>query len=99
MYHEGAAEPSDGIEEKPEEIRNGKVFLTRLLGSYWESDIEELSDFVACKPGRDYSSWLKDLQKYRGTKYRRKKKGKKGVRWEKRKYAWKCTVRKKPANV
>ncbi|KAM1181006.1 hypothetical protein ACFX1Q_020889 [Malus domestica] len=88
-------ESSDGIEEKTEETCNGKVFLNLLLGRSQESEIEELADFIACEPGRDYSSWLKDLQKYRGMMYKKKR----AARWEKRKYAWKCMLRKKSANV
>lgn len=89
-------ESSDGIEEKKtEETCNGKVFLSLLLGRSQESEIEELADFIVCEPGRDYSSWLKDLQKYRGMIYKKKR----AARWEKRKYAWKCMLRKKSANV
>ncbi|BBG95999.1 hypothetical protein Prudu_004675 [Prunus dulcis] len=79
------------MEEETEETCNGEVFLNCILGSSQKSDIDDLADFIVCKPAKDYSSWWKDRERYRGMKIQRKKQ----LRWEKRKNAWKSMVGKK----
>lgn len=79
------------MEEETEETCNGEVFLNCILGSSQKSDIDDLADFIVCKRAKDYSSWWKDRERYRGMKIQRKKQ----LRWEKRKNAWKSMVGKK----
>ncbi|XP_021802122.1 uncharacterized protein LOC110746222 isoform X2 [Prunus avium] len=79
------------VMEETEETCNGEVFLNCILGSSQKSDIDDLADFIVCNPAKDYSSWWKDRERYRGMKIQRKKQ----LRWEKRKNAWKSMVGKK----
>lgn len=79
------------MEEETEETCNGEVFLNCILGSSQKSDIDDLADFIVCKRAKDYSSWWKDRERYRGKKIQRKKQ----LMWEKRKTAWKSMVGKK----
>ena len=74
------------MEEETEETCNGKVFLDCILeGPSKTSDCDDLADFVKCKPGKDYSSWLKDKETHR--KWRHEKMA--VLRWKKRKRTWK----------
>ncbi|KAJ7949693.1 2-isopropylmalate synthase [Quillaja saponaria] len=75
----------DSIEEKTEEICNGEIFLNCILkGSEKSSDYDDIIDFIDCKRGKDYSSWLKDRQKYRKWRYQKMA----VLRWKKKKKAW-----------
>ncbi|XP_073146838.1 uncharacterized protein [Henckelia pumila] len=74
------------LEEETEKASNGEVFLNCMMGER-TSDFEDLVDFVACKPGKDYSSWLKNRQRYR--KWRFEKLG--VLRWKRRKKTLKTT--------
>ncbi|XVF63314.1 hypothetical protein PTKIN_Ptkin09bG0077900 [Pterospermum kingtungense] len=54
------------IEENRGETCNGEIFLRCILeGSQNSSDVADLADFIECKPGKDYSDWLRDREKFR----------------------------------
>jgi hypothetical protein len=57
---------ADGFEE----TCKGEAYLDCRL-SKREGDYDELSDFIVCKKGKDYSSWLNNRQKYRRRKYQK----------------------------
>lgn len=81
-----------GTEEETEESSNGELFLRCVIKkSGIVSDFDELADFVECKQGKDYSSWLKDREKYR------KWKGEKMavLRWKKKKKTWRVIKSKR----
>ncbi|KAK9099750.1 hypothetical protein Scep_023180 [Stephania cephalantha] len=45
---------------------NGEAFISLLQeGNAMPSDLDELADFIVCKQGKDYSSWLKDRERFR----------------------------------
>lgn len=70
-------ESSISIEEDPGEVCNGEIFLKCIQnGSQSSSDIDDLADFIECKPGKDYSAWL-DNRKF----FRIWKSGRKAVTW------------------
>ncbi|XP_043703399.1 uncharacterized protein LOC122653580 isoform X2 [Telopea speciosissima] len=60
---QGARESVEGIVEK---TCNGEIFMKSTPEFHWKaSDINDLSDFIECKQGKDYSKWLKGREKYR----------------------------------
>uniref|UniRef100_A0A7N0UAY1 DUF7812 domain-containing protein n=2 Tax=Kalanchoe fedtschenkoi TaxID=63787 RepID=A0A7N0UAY1_KALFE len=68
-----------------EETCSGKIYLNCVFeNSSKPSDVEDLSDFIECKRGKNYSKWLKEREKYR--KWRVQKLA--VLRWEKRKKTW-----------
>lgn len=70
-------ESSISIEEDPGEVCNGEIFLKCIRdSSQSSSDIDDLADFIECKPGKDYSAWLNN-RKY----FRIWKSGRKAVTW------------------
>ncbi|KAJ6843276.1 uncharacterized protein M6B38_297155 [Iris pallida] len=51
---------------------NGKSFLKCLPGhNDDQSGWEDLEDFIECKPGKDYSSWLKKRERFRKWKHKK----------------------------
>ncbi|KAF9616678.1 hypothetical protein IFM89_031542 [Coptis chinensis] len=69
---------------KEEDTCNGETYLNLVLaagGNKRQSDLDDLADFIECKPGKDYSKWLKDLDKHRVWKYEKRA----GAKREKRK--------------
>ncbi|XP_020530810.1 uncharacterized protein LOC18446851 isoform X2 [Amborella trichopoda] len=55
---------------KAVDVRNGEAFLKcitnkRELDRNKICDYDDLNDFIVCKPGKDYSSWLKHRKRYR----------------------------------
>ncbi|KAK4341123.1 hypothetical protein RND71_039624 [Anisodus tanguticus] len=61
-------EDVEAMEEETEETTNGKIFLKCRLQAGQVPDFDDLADFVECKKGKDYSSWLKNRQEYRKLK-------------------------------
>lgn len=61
-----------------------------LRGSGKPADFDDLVDFIECKPGKNYSGWFKDREKYR------KWKGAKMslLVWKEKKKAWQTIGRK-----
>ncbi|GER30276.1 transducin/WD40 repeat-like superfamily protein [Striga asiatica] len=56
-------EEEEEEEEETEETSNGEIFLECMLKMGNNiSDIDDLVDFVECKQGKDYPSWLKNRQ-------------------------------------
>lgn len=81
-----------GTEVETEESRNGELYLRCVIkNSQMISDFDELADFIECKQGKDYSSWLKDREKYR------KWKGEKMavLRWKRKKKTWRIMKSKR----
>ena len=81
-----------GTEEETEESRNGELYLRCVIkNSQMVSDFDELADFIECKNGKDYSSWLKDREQYR------KWKGEKMavLRWQRKKKTWRVMKSKR----
>ncbi|XP_062030569.1 uncharacterized protein LOC133746399 isoform X1 [Rosa rugosa] len=72
---------SDIMEEGTEETCTGEMYLNCTLAGSKKSDLDDLADFIVCKPGKEYSSWLKDREKYRSWKVKKEA----VVRWEKKK--------------
>ncbi|CAK7339724.1 unnamed protein product [Dovyalis caffra] len=71
--------------EDAKETCNGEIFLKCVLGKYAKSDdMDDLSDFIECEQGKNYSGWLRDRQRFRIWKY------KKTIirRWKKKKMSW-----------
>ncbi|KAK2455645.1 hypothetical protein QL285_003075 [Trifolium repens] len=58
------------VADGSEETCKGEAYLDCRL-SKREGDYDELSDFIVCKKGKDYSSWLNNRQKYRRQKYQK----------------------------
>ncbi|GAV69580.1 hypothetical protein CFOL_v3_13081 [Cephalotus follicularis] len=71
------------IEEEIEESSSGEIFL-HCVGAQ-RSDFDDLADFIKCKPGRDYSDYLKGRQTYRKWKHEKVA----VLRWKKKKNTWK----------
>ncbi|KAK3006088.1 hypothetical protein RJ639_016532 [Escallonia herrerae] len=70
---------------------NGKLFLMSIISHAGRSYEDDLADFIECKQGKDYSSWLRHRQQYR-----KWKSAKMAVaRWEKKKRAWKLAMGKR----
>ncbi|CAM8886555.1 unnamed protein product [Rhodiola kirilowii] len=71
-----------------EETCTGEMYLNCVFeNSEKPSDVDDLSDFIECKPGKDYSEWLKVREKYRKWKVQKMA----VLRWEKRKQTWQST--------
>ncbi|CAH2077772.1 unnamed protein product [Thlaspi arvense] len=80
-----------GVEE---ERCNGEKFLWCVAGkgNLRSSDVEELADFIACEPGKDYSDWLKGRERYRNQRWKSEKIA--VQRWKKKQKAWRESKRK-----
>ncbi|XP_060197950.1 uncharacterized protein LOC132626925 isoform X2 [Lycium barbarum] len=85
-------EDVEAMEEEMEETTNGKIFLKCRLQAGQVPDFDDLADFVECKKGKDYSSWLKNRQQYRKLKCDKIAL----LRWKKKKKCWKVMKRNKP---
>ncbi|XP_059297138.1 uncharacterized protein LOC132050099 isoform X2 [Lycium ferocissimum] len=85
-------EDVEAMEEEMEETTNGKIFLKCRLQAGQVHDFDDLADFVECKKGKDYSSWLKNRQQYRKLKCDKIAL----LRWKKKKKCWKVMKRNKP---
>lgn len=88
---ENGSDSGVGIEE---ESCNGERFLWCMAeqSNMRSSDVEELADFIACDPGKDYSDWLKGRERFRQQRW---KAGKIAVqRWNKKQKAWRENKRK-----
>lgn len=72
------------LEEETEETTNGEIFLKCILKMDDASKFDDLVDFVECEQGKDYSSWLKNRQKYR----KRRSERLAVLRWERKKKTW-----------
>lgn len=61
---ENGSDSGIGVEE---ESCNGERFLWCMAGknNMRRTDVEELADFIACEPGKDYADWLKGRERYR----------------------------------
>ncbi|KAJ6368425.1 hypothetical protein OIU78_000925, partial [Salix suchowensis] len=63
---------SDVSMEDAKETCNGEIFLKCVLGKDAKSNvIDDLSDFIECEQGKNYSGWLRDRQKFRIWKYKK----------------------------
>ncbi|KAK1316978.1 hypothetical protein QJS10_CPA05g00556 [Acorus calamus] len=60
MVEEATCEPSLSVGD--DDFCDGEAYINCLEKS---SDFDGLADFIACKPGMDYSLWLKQRKKYR----------------------------------
>lgn len=81
-----------GTEEEIEESCNGELFLRcRQKNIDRVSDFDDLAQFIECKKGKDYSSWLRGREKFR------KWKGEKMavLRWKRKKKTWRVVKGKK----
>lgn len=56
-----------------------------------KSPPDDLADFIECKEGKDYSTWLKDREKYRKWKYEKRA----ALMLKKKKLAWRLAKGKK----
>ncbi|KAL9673355.1 hypothetical protein QQ045_029611 [Rhodiola kirilowii] len=66
-----------------EETCSGEMYFNCVFeNSEKPSDVDDLSDFIEYKPGKDYSKWLKARKKYRKWKVQKMA----VLRWEKRKH-------------
>ncbi|CAH2059985.1 unnamed protein product [Thlaspi arvense] len=80
-----------GVEE---ESCNGEKFLWCVAGKgkMKSSDVEELADFIACEPGKDYSDWLKGRERFRNQRWKSEKIALQ--RWNRKQKAWRESKRK-----
>lgn len=85
-------EDVETMEEATEETTNGKIFLKCRLQAGQVPDFDDLADFIECKQGKDYSSWLKHRQEYRQLKCDKMAL----LRWKRKKKSWKVMKRNKP---
>ncbi|XP_055834844.1 uncharacterized protein LOC129903337 isoform X2 [Solanum dulcamara] len=85
-------EDIEAMEEETEETTNGKIFLNCRLQAGQVPDFDDLADFIECKQGKDYSSWLKHRQEYRKLKCDKMAL----LRWKRKKKSWKVMKRNKP---
>lgn len=76
-----------GVEE---ESCNGESFLWCVTEK--SSDVEDLADFIACEPGKDYSDWLKGRERFRKQRWKSDKIA--TQRWNKKQKAWRGNKRK-----
>ncbi|VVB11341.1 unnamed protein product [Arabis nemorensis] len=76
-----------GVEE---ESCNGESFLWCLTEK--RSDVDDLADFIACEPGKNYSDWLKGRERFRSQRWKSNKIA--IIRWNKKKKAWRENRRK-----
>ncbi|KAJ8773617.1 hypothetical protein K2173_005863 [Erythroxylum novogranatense] len=74
---------SNVIVKKTKEVCSGEAFL-KCIRSSRVPDFDDLSDFIVCRQGKDYGSWLRDRQKFRLWKYKKMT----ALRWRKNKAAW-----------
>lgn len=74
-----------------EEVCNGEIFLRSMLGdSGGCPDFDDLSDFIVCKKGKNYTRWLKDREHFRKKKFERGAKS----RWKKRQKTYRSVMGK-----
>ncbi|CAN4106092.1 unnamed protein product [Withania somnifera] len=85
-------EDVETMEEETEETTNGKIFLKCRLQAGQVPDFDDLADFIECKQGKDYSSWLKHRQEYRQLKCDKMAL----LRWKRKKKSWKVMKTNKP---
>ncbi|MCD7457880.1 hypothetical protein HAX54_036493 [Datura stramonium] len=85
-------EDVEAMEEEMEETINGKIFLKCRLQAGQVPEFDDLVDFIECKQGKDYSSWLKHRQEYRKLKCDKMAL----LRWKRKKKSWKVMKRNKP---
>ncbi|CAA7039682.1 unnamed protein product [Microthlaspi erraticum] len=93
----GAKDPENGSDSGigiEEESCNGEKFLWCMAGkgNLRSSDVEELADFIACEPGKDYSDWLKGRERFRQQRWKLDKIALQ--RWNKKQKAWRENKRK-----
>lgn len=87
---------SETVKEGTEDTCNGEMFLHCIIKNPTKlSDYDELADFLECKKGEDYSSWLNRRSKYRKWKYQKLT----DLRKLKKKTAWKSLKCQKIAKV
>lgn len=72
------------LEEVTEETCNGEIYLKCMLQEE-VPDFDDLADFVVCKQGKDYSSWLKNRQRFRKWRYEKMA----VLKWKRKKKSWK----------
>ncbi|CAN8255179.1 unnamed protein product [Cochlearia groenlandica] len=79
-----------------EETCNGESFLWCLgeKSGVKSSDVEDLADFIACEPGKDYSEWLKTRERFRNQKWKSNNIARRT--WNKKQKAWRESKRTKP---
>ncbi|KAJ7001012.1 hypothetical protein NC653_011451 [Populus alba x Populus x berolinensis] len=71
--------------EDAKETCNGEIFLKCVLGKDAKSKvIDDLSDFIECEQGKNYSGWLRDRQRFRIWKYKKTT----IQRWKRKKMCW-----------
>ncbi|KAL3638704.1 hypothetical protein CASFOL_016611 [Castilleja foliolosa] len=88
----GLEEEEEEEEEETEETSNGEIFLRCMLKTSENiSDVDDLVDFVECKQGKDYSTWLKNRDRFR--KWRFEKSA--VLKWKKKKKTWKTVKRRR----
>ncbi|CAA0396692.1 unnamed protein product [Arabidopsis thaliana] len=82
---ENGSDSGVGVEE---ETCNGERFLWCMAGkgNVTKTDVDELADFIACDPGKDYSDWLKGRERFRNQRWKSDKIAKE--RWNKKQKAW-----------
>ncbi|KAF8411882.1 hypothetical protein HHK36_004440 [Tetracentron sinense] len=74
------------LKDVQEDTCDGEIFIKCIKERHGkQSDFDDLADFIECKQGKDYSSWLKDRQKYRKWKCEKMT----VVRKERKKKSWK----------
>lgn len=80
-------DPDSGVGVE-EESCNGEKFLWCMAGkgNLRQTDVDELADFIACEPGKDYSDWLKGRERFRKQRWKSEKIA--NQRWNKKKKAW-----------
>lgn len=72
------------LEEETEETCSGEIFLKCMLQKDM-SGFDDIVDFVECKQGKDYSTYLKNRQRFR--KWRSQKMA--VLKFKKKKKSWK----------
>lgn len=72
------------LEEETEETCNGEFYLKCMLQEE-VPDFDDLADFVVCKQGKDYSSWLKNRRRFRKWRYEKMA----VLKWKRKKKCWK----------
>lgn len=91
-----AANESTQIEDMSMENLSSKLAATKetcsgeayLKTRNVTSDIDDLADFIECQKDKDYASWIKGRDKFRGRKLAKRVKR----MWEKKKQAWRSMI-------
>ncbi|XP_047962585.1 uncharacterized protein LOC125207336 [Salvia hispanica] len=76
-------------EEETEETCSGEIFLKCMLPG--SEGLDDLVDFIECKQGKDYTSWLKNRERFR--KWRSEKTA--VLKWKRKKKSWKIRYGKR----